>query len=66
MESLRTLDERFANLPGYAFAPHYVEVGDTTAGEASLRMTTSTRGRARPRRCCCCTASRLGRIFIAR
>ncbi len=28
MEALRTPDERFADLPGYAFAPHYVEVGD--------------------------------------
>ena len=25
MEALRTADERFAGLPGYAFAPHYVE-----------------------------------------
>jgi haloalkane dehalogenase len=28
MRVLRTPDERFANLPGYPFAPHYVEVGD--------------------------------------
>jgi haloalkane dehalogenase len=26
MDKLRTPDERFANLPGYPFAPHYVEV----------------------------------------
>src|SRR5579864_1985979 len=26
MEILRTPDERFSNLPGYAFEPHYVEV----------------------------------------
>jgi haloalkane dehalogenase len=26
MELLRTPDERFANLPGYPFAPHYVDV----------------------------------------
>ena len=26
METLRTPDDRFANLPGYPFAPHYVEV----------------------------------------
>ncbi len=37
MESLRTPDERFASLPGYAFAPHYAEVGDA-ASEAALRM----------------------------
>ncbi|HUI28120.1 MAG TPA: haloalkane dehalogenase [Candidatus Kryptonia bacterium] len=26
MDTLRTPDDRFANLPGYAFAPHYLEV----------------------------------------
>ena len=26
MEALRTPDERFSNLPGYAFTPHYIEV----------------------------------------
>ena len=33
METLRTPDERFANLPGYAFAPHYLEL---PAGDGSL------------------------------
>lgn len=28
MQTLRTPDERFANLPDYPFAPHYTEVGD--------------------------------------
>lgn len=28
MEILRTPDERFAHLPGYPFAPHYIEVED--------------------------------------
>lgn len=28
MEILRTPEERFANLPGYPFEPHYVQVGD--------------------------------------
>jgi haloalkane dehalogenase len=36
MESLRTPDARFANLPGYPFAPHYVEVPDGEGG--SLRI----------------------------
>ena len=36
MEFLRTPDERFANLPGYPFAPHYVQVDDTEGG--SLRL----------------------------
>ncbi|HEY7947204.1 MAG TPA: haloalkane dehalogenase [Acidimicrobiales bacterium] len=37
MKVLRTPDERFARLPGYNFAPHYVEIpsGD---GDASLRV----------------------------
>jgi len=32
MEFLRTPDERFANLPDYPFAPHYVQVDDTEGG----------------------------------
>ena len=27
MDFLRTPDERFENLPGYAFEPHYVQLG---------------------------------------
>lgn len=36
MEALRTPDERFANLPGYDFAPHYVDVPSGDGG--ALRM----------------------------
>jgi len=36
MKFLRTPDYRFANLPGYPFAPHYVEVDDFEGGR--LRM----------------------------
>ena len=32
MDSLRTPDERFADLPGYDFAPHYVEIPDGEDG----------------------------------
>lgn len=32
MQTLRTPDERFADLPGYPFAPHYVEIDDTDGG----------------------------------
>ena len=32
METIRTPDERFENLPGYSFAPHYSEVPDTEGG----------------------------------
>jgi haloalkane dehalogenase len=36
MDILRTPDDRFENLPGYTFAPHYVDVSD--AGGGSLRV----------------------------
>ena len=36
MKVLRTPDERFENLPGYPFKPHYVEVPDGEGGK--LRM----------------------------
>lgn len=36
MKALRTPDDRFANLPGYPFAPHYLMVDDTEG--AQLRM----------------------------
>ena len=36
MDALRTPDERFADLPGFPFAPHYVEVADGEGG--SLRV----------------------------
>ncbi|MCH8815087.1 MAG: haloalkane dehalogenase [Chloroflexi bacterium] len=36
MESLRTPDERFVDLPGYRFEPHYLDVPDGEGG--SLRM----------------------------
>jgi len=36
METFRTPDERFANLPGYPFEPHYAEVPDSEGG--TLRM----------------------------
>ena len=36
MKALRTPDERFADLPGYPFAPNYAEVADSEGG--SLRV----------------------------
>src|SRR3990172_5368288 len=36
MKALRTPDERFQDLPGYRFAPHYIEIPDGEGG--SLRM----------------------------
>ncbi|MDA8357532.1 MAG: haloalkane dehalogenase [Actinomycetota bacterium] len=40
MEALRTPDERFENLPDFAFAPHYVhvEAGDADPASPSLRV----------------------------
>ena len=32
MQTLRTPDERFADLPGYPFAPNYVEISDQDSG----------------------------------
>ncbi len=32
MKTLRTPDERFADLPGYPFAPHYAEIPDGESG----------------------------------
>src|ERR1700676_3120303 len=33
MQVLRTPDERFDSLPGYAFAPHYVDIPDGEDGQ---------------------------------
>ena len=33
MKTLRTPDERFNNLPGYDFAPNYLQIDDTDGGE---------------------------------
>ncbi|MGH9112942.1 MAG: haloalkane dehalogenase, partial [Acidimicrobiales bacterium] len=32
MDTLRTPDDRFADLPGYPFAPHYVDIADGDGG----------------------------------
>ena len=34
MDTLRTPDDRFASLPGYPFAPHYVDIDDGEGGDA--------------------------------
>ena len=36
MQTLRTPDNRFADLPGYDFSPHYADVADAEGG--TLRM----------------------------
>ncbi|WP_246533305.1 hypothetical protein [Pseudomonas lalucatii] len=50
MECLRTPDSRFADLPGYAFAPHYLQIADGEGGR--LRLHYLDEGPATPRRCC--------------
>jgi haloalkane dehalogenase len=45
--ALRTPDERFANLPGFAYAPHYLTV-DGGAENAALRMHYLDEGRQEP------------------
>ncbi len=37
MKTLRTLDERFEDLPGYSFAPHYSEVPDGEGGALRIQ-----------------------------
>ena len=59
MRTLRTPDERFANLPGWPFAPHYVEIPDGDGGTLRVHYVDEGPADAR-RRCCCCTASRRG------
>src|SRR5689334_6545611 len=58
-EVFRTPDERFVNLPGYDFAPNYVDVD-------GLRMHYVDEGPRDGRRSCVFTASRAGRTSIAR
>jgi len=64
MKTLRTPDERFADLADYDFEPHYTRVPD--GDEASCGSTTSTRGPRTPRSCSACTESRRGRFSTAR
>jgi haloalkane dehalogenase len=32
MKTLRTPDDRFANLPGFSFEPHYADIADGDGG----------------------------------
>ena len=45
MDALRTPDDRFADLPGYPFAPHYVDIPDGDGG--TLRVHHLDEGRPR-------------------
>jgi hypothetical protein len=60
MRVLRTPDERFADLPGFPYAPSYATTSD------GLRMAYVDEGRRTRRWCCCCTASRPGPTSTAR
>jgi haloalkane dehalogenase len=46
MDKLRTPDDRFANLPGYPFSPHYADVDDTDGG--TLRIHYVDEGEGHP------------------
>jgi haloalkane dehalogenase len=62
MGVLRTPDERFRDLPDFAFETHYLEID---GGEgARLRLAYIDEGQDRS--CCSCTASPPGPSFIAR
>ena len=64
MRTLRTPDDRFIDLPGYDFEPHYAEIADSEGG--TLRVHYLREGTLRPRSCSSCTASRPGRTCTAR
>lgn len=38
MKTIRTPDDRFADLPGFAFAPHHADVPDGEGTGGTLRM----------------------------
>ena len=63
MDVLQTPDSRFENLPGYPFAPHYVDV--TAADTQPVRMHYVDEGPSDGSGSCCCTASRRGVTCIA-
>lgn len=48
MEFLRTPDSRFANLPGYAFTPHYLQVADGEGGQLRVHYLDEGPGDADP------------------
>ncbi len=54
MRTLRTPDDCFRDLPGYAFAPHYADIpsGDDTGETARCASTSSTRDRRAADRSC--------------
>jgi len=48
MKILRTPDERFANLPGYPFEPHYLQVPDAEGGSLRVHYVHEGPSAARP------------------
>jgi hypothetical protein len=63
IEALRTPEDRFAQLPGYAFRPHYL---DDLKGYEGLRVHTVDERPTKPATDMHYMASRLGPISIAR
>ena len=64
MKSLRTPDDRFANLADYPFAPNYVEINDLD-GE-KLRVHYLDEGPRDGDIVLLCTVSRRGHTYTAR
>ncbi|NNF71394.1 MAG: haloalkane dehalogenase, partial [Rhodobacteraceae bacterium] len=48
MQSLRTPDDRFANLSDFDFAPHYTHVDDTEGGRLRMHYLDEGPGDAAP------------------
>lgn len=63
MEILRTPDERFASLPGFAFAPQYVK---NLPGYEGIRIHYLDEGPQDARYFFACTANQRGAISIGK
>ena len=48
METLRTPDERFGNLPGYDFEAKYLEVPDSEGGQLRVHYIDEGKADAKP------------------
>ena len=60
MQTLRTPDDRFAEIPNFPYSPRYCELDDDEGGR--VRVAWIEDGPLMPTRFCCCTANRPGRF----
>ena len=63
MDTVRTPDDRFTDLPGYPFEPHYAEIPDGDSG--TLRVHYLDEGRSNGPVVLLCTVSHRGATSIA-